>query len=286
MSTVYHLGLYEKALPEDLDWSARLASAAAAGFDAVEISIDETPVRLSRLTNIPVLTRELREAMDHTGLTVPTMCLSAHRKFPLGHPQAAVRAQGLEIMDRALDLAVNAGVRIIQLAGYDVYYEPSSPETLQLFAENLQTCVTMAASRGVVLGFETMETPFMDTVAKGMVHVDRVGSPWLGMYPDLGNLTNAAVLYGHDVLHDLERGRGRLVAAHLKETRPGEYRNLRFGDGHVDFAAAALCLSGLGVRLFTAECWYLGSATWQDELKDASTRLRAALDTAFLCGTV
>ena len=27
------------------------------------------------------------------------------------------------------------GIRVIQLAGYDVYYEPSTPESLRLFAE-------------------------------------------------------------------------------------------------------------------------------------------------------
>ena len=59
------------------------------------------------------------------------------------------------------------GIRIIQLAGYDVYYEESTSETVQRFGENLKKCERMAARAGIVLGFETMETEFMNTV--GMV---------------------------------------------------------------------------------------------------------------------
>lgn len=46
----------------------------------------------------------------------------------------------------------------------------------------------MAAEKGIVLGFETMETPFMDTVEKAMRYVNLVSSPYLGVYPDIGNL--------------------------------------------------------------------------------------------------
>ena len=44
------------------------------------------------------------------------------------------------------------------------------------------------------LGFETMETPFMDTVEKSMEYVNKINSPYLGVYPDIGNLKNASLL--------------------------------------------------------------------------------------------
>ena len=43
------IGLYEKALPATLDWEQRLTIAQQAGFDFLEISIDETEHRLARL---------------------------------------------------------------------------------------------------------------------------------------------------------------------------------------------------------------------------------------------
>ena len=37
----YTLGLYEKAMPSSLSWEERLTEAKNAGFDFVEISIDD-----------------------------------------------------------------------------------------------------------------------------------------------------------------------------------------------------------------------------------------------------
>ena len=109
-------------------------------------------------------------------------------------------------------------------AGYDVYYETGSDQTRRLFTENLKKAVEHAAA-GVLLGFETMETPFMDTVEKAMHFVHGIGSPYLGVYPDLGNITNAALLYKKNVTGDLETGRGRILAMHLKETFPSPCRD-------------------------------------------------------------
>ena len=36
------VGIYEKALPSDLTWEGRLETTARAGYDYVEISIDES----------------------------------------------------------------------------------------------------------------------------------------------------------------------------------------------------------------------------------------------------
>ena len=43
----YTLGLYEKAMPSDLTWKEKLETAKAAGYDFVEISIDETDAKLA-----------------------------------------------------------------------------------------------------------------------------------------------------------------------------------------------------------------------------------------------
>ena len=43
------VGLYEKALPPELSWEERLAAAGQAGYDFIDISIDESDERLARL---------------------------------------------------------------------------------------------------------------------------------------------------------------------------------------------------------------------------------------------
>jgi L-ribulose-5-phosphate 3-epimerase len=262
----YVLGLYEKAMPAELSWTEKLQAAKAANYDFVEISIDETEAKLARLDMTPLELGELRTAMLNTGVPIRSMCLSGHRKYPLGCPDPEKQARSLVIMEKAVRLAAVLGIRIIQLAGYDVYYEEGTEETRADFARNLEKCVLMAAKEGVLLGFETMETPFMDTVGKAMHYVDLINSPYLGVYPDVGNLTNASLLYGKDVAEDMEIGRGHIMAVHLKETVPGKYREIPFGTGHVDFAKVVNKSWELGVRRFVTECWYVGEKDWQQGL--------------------
>ena len=117
----YTIGLYEKAMPKSLNWRQMLECAKECGYDFVEISIDETDFRLSRLEWTKEDRLELVNTMKEIGIPIRTMCLSGHRKYPFGASDPAVRARGMEIMEKAIELADDLGIRIIQLAGYDVY---------------------------------------------------------------------------------------------------------------------------------------------------------------------
>ena len=162
----YTIGLYEKAMPRTMDWRAMLECAKDCGYDFVEISIDETDFRLARLEWTKEQRLELVGLMKEVGVPIRTMCLSGHRKYPFGASDPAVRARGMEIMEKAIGLADDLGIRIIQLAGYDVYYEEGTAESERLFRENLAKAVHMAEAKGILMGFETMETAFMNTVGK------------------------------------------------------------------------------------------------------------------------
>ena len=274
----YTIGLYEKAMPKAMDWRAMLECAKECGYDFVEISIDETDFRLARLEWTKEERLELVGLMKEVGIPIRTMCLSGHRKYPFGASDPAVRARGMEIMEKAIELADDLGIRIIQLAGYDVYYEEGTAESERLFRENLQKAAHMAEAKGILMGFETMETEFMNTVTKSMKYVDIVNSPYLGVYPDSGNLTNAAKTYGTDVLEDLEAGRGHIVALHLKETIPGHFREIPFLTGHVDFQSIIAKAWDLGIRRYVTEMWDVGNPTWKDDIKFANKSMSDILN--------
>ena len=277
----YQLGMYEKAMPKELSWKEKLELAKKFGFDWLEISIDETDEKLARLDWDSETRKKLKEDMYYTGMPILTMCLSGHRKYPLGSLDQDTQKKSLEIMDKAIELAADLGIRIIQLAGYDVYYDKGNQQTKQTFINNLKVATIMAASKGVLMGFETMETPFMDTVEKAMNYVSIVNSPYLQIYPDLGNLTNASKLYNVSVKDDLNKGKSHIVAAHLKETVPGKYREIPYGTGHTDFINDIKVLKDMDVRMFTGEFWYVGQEDWQETCKQANIFLRDKLDRAF-----
>ena len=118
MAKAFTLGLYEKSMPSQLEWKEKLLCAKEAGFDFVEISIDETEETLKRLDMTQEERLKLVRLMAETGVPIRTMCLSGHRKYPLGSSDPEVCARGMEIMEKAIRLADDLGIRIIQLAGF------------------------------------------------------------------------------------------------------------------------------------------------------------------------
>ena len=118
----------------------------------------------------------------------------------------------------------------------------------------------------------------MNTVEKAMQCVEKIDLAYLNVYPDLGNITNAAVTYGKDVLDDLETGKGRLVAIHLKETLPGKFREISFGKGHVDFEKGIKKAWELGVRRYVKEFWYTGNPDWKEDVGFAVRKMTDILD--------
>jgi len=278
----YALGLYEKAMPYWLSLQEKLKLVRQYGYDFMELSIDESDEKLARLNASAAWFHEIREAIQDTSVTIPTMCLSGHRRYPLGSAEQTMREKGLAIMKAAIRLAAELGVRIIQLAGYDVYYEPSTAQTQALFEENLWRSVEYAARYGVCLAFETMETPFMNTIEKAMRYVSRIASPYLQIYPDIGNLTNAFEGDTSRVVNDMKTGKGHLVALHLKETKPGIFREVPYGEGHVDFAACSKEATCQGVRIFTSEFWFAqASSNWEMDITNAHAFIFQTLEKAF-----
>ena len=255
----YRLGVYEKAFPVELTWEERLTAAKEAGYDYLEMSVDETDMRMSRLDWTDDQIQEMLEIQKKVGLPIETICFSAQRKYPLGSKKWEAEAK--ELLVKGVLFARKMGIRIIQTQGYDVYYEETSDETTkERFYVNLEEGTMFAASHGVMLAMETMENDFMNTIEKAMYSVNRVNSPYLQVYPDIGNITNGT----DDVLGDIETGRGHIAAAHLKETVPGKFREIPYGTGQVDFPAAIKKLYEQGVRRYVAEFWYCGEENWKE----------------------
>ncbi len=136
------------------------------GFDFVEMSVDESDARLARLEWTKEERLDLVKAIYETGVRIPTICFSGHRRYPLGSNAPALEAKSLETMKQCIELAQDLGVRVIQLAGYDVYYEEKSPETRERFIKNLRQACDWAEQAQVMLAIEIMDDPFINSIEK------------------------------------------------------------------------------------------------------------------------
>lgn len=246
------LGIYEKAIPNDFSWKEKMQAAKAAGFDYIEISIDESDERLARLDWSDQEIDEIRSYMEETGIVIPTMCLSGHRRFPFGSKDEATREKAFEIMEKGIILAQKLGVRCIQLATYDVYYEESDEETKRRFLDGMKKSVEMASRAGVILAMEIMDTPFVGTILRAMHYIKEIPSPYFKIYPDMGNLTQ----FSNDVESEFELGIAQTAAIHVKETKPGVFKNVPFGEGTVRFTDIFKKLKELNYTgMFLVEMW-------------------------------
>ncbi|MCL2588846.1 MAG: L-ribulose-5-phosphate 3-epimerase [Oscillospiraceae bacterium] len=226
------IGLYEKAMP-DMPWGTRFQLMRKIGYDYFELSLDD--LRVERLDWNPREIQALHTCASDNGLKMFSMNLSAHRHFPLGSSEARVERMANEIMKKAIDFAYESSIRVIQLAGYDVFTkEPSTPATKERFIKNLRCGVDYAAKAGVMLAIEPVDLNFITNCEHAMEYVNLIQSPWLQVYADFGNVTAC----GHDMIADLECAKNHLVAIHVKDGKDGDMRTVPLGEGEVDFIAA------------------------------------------------
>lgn len=270
------LGLYEKALPLNLPWKEKLSCTKEAGYDFLEMSIDATPERLSRLEWGNREIRKIQTAMHDLGLPIRSLALTANRSYTLGNPNRAVREQGIAIIEKAITLASRLGIRLIQLPSYDVYETNGNADTRRSFMDSVKRCAELAAREAVILALETMDSEFVDTISKAQGIVRQVDSPYLQIYADVGNIAAR----GYNMVRELYDADNHVVAIHLKDTRMNVFRHVPFGEGIVDFNAVFATLLDIEYNgLLVAEMWCDGATTFFPRIKDANSFLRDLMRT-------
>ncbi|MCX8014173.1 MAG: L-ribulose-5-phosphate 3-epimerase, partial [Rectinema sp.] len=159
--------------------------------------------------------------------------------------------------------------RQIQLAGYDVYYEPSTPDTRARFRDAMLWTAELASRAQVMVAMEIMDYPLMNSITRWLPYAERAASPWFCVYPDVGNLS----AWWNDVPAELKANIHRIVAVHLKDTLPvgpdfpGRFREVPFGMGCVDFVEVFRALAEVHYKgAFLIEMWNGATADAFEEI--------------------
>ncbi|MBY3790310.1 L-ribulose-5-phosphate 3-epimerase [Photobacterium carnosum] len=269
------IGLYEKALPNDMGWEQKIVVAKELGFDFLEISVDESDERRSRLDWDDETIYQVRRLAEQYQLPLHSMCLSAHRKFPFGSADPEIREQAKMHLDKAITFAYKMGIRTIQLAGYDVYYEPADINTHRRFIEGMQWSAKQAERASMMLAVEIMDTQYLNSLSKFEVLHREVNSPFFSAYPDVGNISG----WNNDVCTELRLSAPHITQIHLKDTfkvkddYKGQFRDLIIGQGSVDFDAIFKTLKDINCTVpLVIEMWAQGN-NWRQNIITAQNRL-------------
>lgn len=265
------IGIYEKALRGNeletrAEWESFLSQVPDGGFSFVDLSVDESPKREARLSWDRSKRAMIRRAIDTVGTSIGGLCLSIHRKIGPGSADPAVRQHAQEIMTKGIVLCHDLGIPVLQVAGYYCYYEPMHDKAADYYQQLLVQAAEQAARYGVMLGIENVDGTDITSITKAMEIVTTVDSPWLQVYPDIGNIAEQ----GLNPATELAVGEGHMVAMHAKDVRRGEPRRVPMGEGIVkwDESFALLAKQHWSGRLMIE--------MWNDEAPDSLERCQQA----------
>ncbi len=124
----------------------------------------------------------------------------------------------------------------------------------------------------------------MNSISKFLEIKEQIHSPFLQVYPDLGNLS---AWPENNPARELEKGIDYITAIHLKDTYPvtkeysGQFRDVPFGSGCVDFLGLLRHLKRLDYDgTFLIEMWSEKSQDFRREIQQAKDYLSSKLKEA------
>lgn len=260
---------------------ANVARAAAAGVEGVQVSVGTAPDRVP--LRDPAVRRQYLELARRHGIRYPSTAAGAVlNQIPLkSEPQSAVYV--IDALEAAaalgsssvllaffgngdLRLRDDAGeLRVIRETPFREYAldEPGVTRVV----EALRQIAPRAEQAGVVLGLENTLT-----ARQNLEVLERVGSPMVQVYYDIGNST----AYGYDVPGEIRMlGRARICEIHVKETLGLDHPAWGLlgapAAGGVDFQAAARACRDIGY-----DGWYVLETRGRRDRFEEDTRANVA----------
>jgi L-ribulose-5-phosphate 3-epimerase/hexulose-6-phosphate isomerase len=108
--------------------------------------------------------------------------------------------------------------------------------------EGLHLGALWAGQAGMMLGLENLDTPFVENLSTALAIIGEINSPWLRLYPDMGNLAAA----GYSPSEELKLAKDQLLGIHVKDALPKIIRGVPFGEGIVPFRDTFKTLAEIG----------------------------------------
>ena len=90
------MGVYEKALPKKESWSKKIDIAKEAGYDFIEISVDETDERLGRLDWNKDEIKEMKNLLIDKDFRIPSLTFSGQKRFSMGSVDPAICEKSMD----------------------------------------------------------------------------------------------------------------------------------------------------------------------------------------------
>lgn len=206
--------------PESFDVAKRI------GLDGVQVDFGRGTEQLPLFD--PALQKSILERAEQNQLEVASLAMGTLNDIPY---KSDLRAKGW--VETAIDICPAMNTNIILLAFFGNGDLINDPIGLDATVERLKKVAPKAEKAGVTLAVESWLN-----AEQHMEIIDRVGSPAIKVYYDVGNSN----LKGYDIYQEI-----RTLGKHIAQFHAKDYDNL-YGRGSIDFPRVREAMDDIGYR--------------------------------------
>lgn len=223
------------ALPADRPFYDRFRLASEAGFEGLELSVDDGPADA------------LRAAADRAGLVIHSVHCLTNYSHPLSSADPGTLAHGIAATLDAIETARLIGADTLLLIPAKVGEGMSYGDAYRRSQEVIRRDILPAAvEKGIVLAIENVWNGFLLSPIDYVQYIDAFESPFARAYLDVGN-----IIFGRP--EDwIDIAGPRLVKLHLKDFRfeggglKGRFGIARIGEGDISWREVRAALDRVG----------------------------------------
>ncbi|MGO4372371.1 sugar phosphate isomerase/epimerase family protein [Paenibacillus sp. 2TAB19] len=237
------------SFPSGMSIEESIVLAKDAGFDGIELSLNETGALSLESTEAEV--RAIRRFADDTGIALSSLASGLYWDYPPTSERPEIRGKAIDIAKKQLEFAAVLGVDTILIVpgavGVDfipnaevVPYDRAYDNALEGFTKLAKT----AEAVNVSIGIENVWNKFLLSPLEMRGFIDTIGSPFVGSYFDVGN-----VVYSGYPEHWISILNKRIKKVHFKDYRRQAGGLHGFVDllaGDVDYPVVVAALESIG----------------------------------------
>ncbi len=209
-----------------------IAMAKDAGFDGIELSLDEQGEISLNSSERDIL--RIKKIAEDTGIEIASLATGLYWAYPVTSSDPKIRQKSKDIVKKQLETAAllgTDGILVVpgmvaglspnsEVVQYDVAYERALEAFVQLKEEAEATKVSIC--------LENVWNKFLLSPLEMRDFIDKINSPYVGVYLDVGN-----VIYTGYPEHWIRILGKRIKKVHFKDFR----RNVGTLEGFVDLLA-------------------------------------------------
>ncbi len=228
------------------------------GYDGMELI---SPTKISAT--------EILAASETTGLPVHGLVDMKHWEVRLSSPDPKKRENGRQILEQAIrDAKSFGGDSVLLVPGKVTGEEETHDHVWNRSIAEIRKSIPLAARQGVRILIENVWNGFCEMPDQLKDYVDEIGSPWVGVYFDIGNARKFAP--SEQWIQTLG---SRIVKLDIKDWSKKD-GFCKIGDGDVDWKAVKAALMETGFSGWsTAEV----NGGDRDRLADIAQRMERVL---------